>query len=67
MKILCPEHNGPIDIADKDIISALKNPLQTTSLTCPVCDQQVFIHDVWMENALIIPMKRPVLQRKAAK
>lgn len=68
MKILCSEHYGPIEIADKDVINALKNPLQTTMLVCPVCDAQIFIHDVWMENALIIPMKKQqVVYRKSAK
>jgi len=50
MKIICPEHNGSIEILDKYIIEALKNPQQTCEIICPVCKEQIIIHNVWIGN-----------------
>ena len=50
MKIICPEHNGSIDIPDEYIIEALNNPQQTCEIICPVCKEQIIIHNVWIGN-----------------
>jgi hypothetical protein len=64
MNIICPEHNGSIDVPDKYIIDALNSPQQTSVIICPVCKEQVIIHNVWIGNhPPSFPMKKSLVYK----
>ena len=53
MKIICPNHYGPIEVPDIHISDAFKNPLSTVLLICPVCGETVRIHNIQLEYAAV--------------
>jgi hypothetical protein len=52
MKILCPEHNGFINVPGNAVINALNSPLKMLVITCPVCEEEVLIADLQLDDAV---------------
>ncbi len=50
MKILCPEHNGMIEVPSKDIADAFNSPSKSLVLICPVCEEEVLIQNIQFEE-----------------
>ncbi len=54
MKILCPEHDGPIDIPSKKIADAFRSPLKSLVFTCPICQEEVLIKNIRLEQEVTL-------------
>ncbi|MXV50569.1 hypothetical protein GS399_06250 [Pedobacter sp. HMF7647] len=45
MKIVCPEHDGIIEIPDDVFVNAVNSPLKQLVFTCPVCEDEILFDD----------------------
>jgi len=52
MKILCPQHNGLIEIPAKTITDASMGLLKILVINCPVCEEEVLIQTTHLNEAL---------------
>jgi hypothetical protein len=52
MKIICPEHNGLIEVPDKLLIEALRKKVKSFVIHCVVCEDEVLITDIEKETPI---------------
>lgn len=50
MKILCPEHNGLIEVPSKDIADAFNAPVKALVFNCPVCQEEVLVREIQLQE-----------------
>lgn len=63
MRIICPEHNGSIEVSDKDIAQAFNTPAKAIVFNCPVCEEEVLIRNIDAD----ITAKNPVKNTRSEK
>ena len=61
MKIICPQHDGPVE---KDIIDACNSDLKSMVFHCPVCEEQILIHDIKLKNHSQAVLKRNTIANR---
>lgn len=51
MKILCPQHNGLIEVPTKTVADASIGLLKILVINCPVCEEEVLIQNTYLTEA----------------
>jgi len=54
MKILCPEHQGLIEVPSKDLIDAFNSPVKILVVNCPICEENVLIQNIRLDNETVM-------------
>ena len=54
MKIICPQHNGAIEVPDQEIKDASLSASQSIVCHCEICEE-----DILIENIRVEPLKGP--------
>lgn len=60
MQIICPGHNGAIDVPDKDIKDAFTTSSHSIVFHCPICEEDVLIENITLEIAADTTDKKPI-------
>lgn len=56
MKIICPEHEGPIEVSNKDIAEASWSHSKTLVFECPICQEEVLIKNIRLDPEINLLM-----------
>lgn len=46
MKIICPGHNGLIDVPHQEMLNSLNSPVKGFIFNCPICEDEVLITNI---------------------
>lgn len=64
MKIICPGHNGLIDVPSKELSNSLNSPVKGFIFNCPICEDEVLITNIQKDIINDVTSRNNILNRK---
>lgn len=57
MKVICPEHEGTIEVIGAPIVNTKNLTISDLVIECPVCDEEVIINGVYDYDEAGLPLR----------